>query len=74
MSEHRPECEHCNHVAVCKEELKTNTIGCCPHYENESTLQIGIDVLMSSIPEDLKHKVSFNHLKKISDNINKTIK
>ena len=29
----RPECASCNHVCVCREELKTLLTGECPYYE-----------------------------------------
>ena len=29
----RPECKHCNHSPVCKDELKQNLEGECPYYE-----------------------------------------
>ena len=31
--ENRPECKHCNHSPVCKDELKQNLEGECPYYE-----------------------------------------
>ena len=32
---YRIECKQCNHLPVCKEELKTNLNGICPYYEGE---------------------------------------
>ncbi len=29
----RKECKECNHVPVCREDLKQNTQGTCPFYE-----------------------------------------
>ena len=31
--DNRPECKHCNHSPVCKDELKQNLEGECPYYE-----------------------------------------
>ena len=33
----RPECEKCNHLPVCKDELKQNREGYCPFFENART-------------------------------------
>ena len=32
----RPECKHCNHSPVCKDELKQNLEGECPYYEDST--------------------------------------
>jgi len=35
-NEMRNECNKCNHLPVCKDELKNNLSGDCPYYEPES--------------------------------------
>ena len=31
----RPECKRCNHMPVCKDELKNNLSETCPYFESE---------------------------------------
>ena len=33
VGNYRRECKDCNHVVVCREDLKTNLEGLCPFYE-----------------------------------------
>ena len=38
----REECKKCNHLPVCKDELKNNLTGECPYYEPEKKPRIVI--------------------------------